>query len=360
LQLEKNIGELLYCHDCVIVPNFGGFVANYRSAWIDELRQKVHPPSKEIGFNRNLQRNDGLLVDHFAQAERISFNEAGELIAEQIGLWNKKLESGERVELSGIGGLYFDRARNLHFDPDISTNYLTSSFAMGAVQLPKLNSVPVEVPEPVVEELPGPIVVPLKVLQKHEDTEERSRVVWPAMAASVAILIAFGFWLSTRTSVIQDGMAALSGLELFKSAPAPVYTEHELSEIEVLEYRHIDIDHANNEDHFSYSFTEHSEVPSGRVIEWNIPKPVEPVHTAVVTPAVEFRYHVVGGCFSEEGNALGLIQKLQAEGYEPRLIDKRRGLHRVAVGSYLTKRQALKALAAVRKEHTPSAWLLVK
>jgi hypothetical protein len=38
MELNKYISDLLRKHNCVIVPDFGGFVANYRSAVIDKVR----------------------------------------------------------------------------------------------------------------------------------------------------------------------------------------------------------------------------------------------------------------------------------------------------------------------------------
>ena len=54
MDITKYIKELLFLHDCVILPGFGGFVANYKSAKIDEIRNVFFPPSKDIGFNREI------------------------------------------------------------------------------------------------------------------------------------------------------------------------------------------------------------------------------------------------------------------------------------------------------------------
>ena len=50
--ISKHIFELLYEHDCVIIPNFGGFVANYFPARLDELNNRVFPPSKHLLLTR--------------------------------------------------------------------------------------------------------------------------------------------------------------------------------------------------------------------------------------------------------------------------------------------------------------------
>ena len=57
-KIDKHINELLYNHDCVIVPEFGGFVTNYASAKIHPVQHTFTPPSKNIVFNKNLKNND--------------------------------------------------------------------------------------------------------------------------------------------------------------------------------------------------------------------------------------------------------------------------------------------------------------
>jgi hypothetical protein len=53
--ISKHISELLYFHDCVIVPGFGGLVANHITAVYDEEKNMFSPPAKEIVFNTNLK-----------------------------------------------------------------------------------------------------------------------------------------------------------------------------------------------------------------------------------------------------------------------------------------------------------------
>ena len=47
------ISELLFLHDCVIVPEFGGFVGNKKSAQLNKTTGTLTPPSKQILFNEN-------------------------------------------------------------------------------------------------------------------------------------------------------------------------------------------------------------------------------------------------------------------------------------------------------------------
>ena len=65
--VEYYISELLFLHDCVIIPNFGGFVGNPKSAKLNKITGVLSPPSKQILFNANLKTNDGLLITHISK-----------------------------------------------------------------------------------------------------------------------------------------------------------------------------------------------------------------------------------------------------------------------------------------------------
>ena len=52
--------------------NFGGFVCSSISANLNKKTGILTPPSKSILFNSQLKDNDGLLINHIAQAENIS------------------------------------------------------------------------------------------------------------------------------------------------------------------------------------------------------------------------------------------------------------------------------------------------
>ena len=51
MNIETYISDLLYRHDCVIIPGLGGIITNYRSAQIHPVSHKLQPPSKSIRFN---------------------------------------------------------------------------------------------------------------------------------------------------------------------------------------------------------------------------------------------------------------------------------------------------------------------
>jgi hypothetical protein len=130
MDISVYISELLFTHNCVIIPGFGGFVGNYLEAQIHPILHTVSPPSKAISFNRSLKNNDGLLVNHIALQNKISYDQSLQIIATWVSSANHILKAEEMLPLKHIGKLYPDAEKNLQFVPDESINYLKSSFGL--------------------------------------------------------------------------------------------------------------------------------------------------------------------------------------------------------------------------------------
>ena len=81
------ISELLFLHDCVILPDFGGFIASNKPASLNSKTGELSPPFKELMFNTTLKTNDGLLLSYIVEKEKISHEE----VLERILLYSKGL-----------------------------------------------------------------------------------------------------------------------------------------------------------------------------------------------------------------------------------------------------------------------------
>jgi len=126
MMLEKYIKDLLYRYDCVIVPNFGAFIANQKSAKVEG--NKFLPPFKQITFNSLIQNNDGLLANHIAQTDKMPYETALNFIKFEVEEWIDKLLDEELI-LEGIGNFFLVNDV-IQFEPDNSINFLTSSFGL--------------------------------------------------------------------------------------------------------------------------------------------------------------------------------------------------------------------------------------
>ena len=75
IELSRHIESLLLVHNCVIVPNLGGFVAQNCPARYVKEEQLFLPPYRNIAFNPSLQMNDGLLAQSYMQAHGTDYTQ---------------------------------------------------------------------------------------------------------------------------------------------------------------------------------------------------------------------------------------------------------------------------------------------
>ena len=106
--LQNYISSLLVEYDCVIIPDFGGFVANYASAKIHPTQHTFEPPFKQIAFNKNLTTNDGLLANAVAIGQSITFVEASSWIEQEVLRIEIRLAKKEPIKLDNVGTLFYD------------------------------------------------------------------------------------------------------------------------------------------------------------------------------------------------------------------------------------------------------------
>ena len=132
------IAELLFKHDCVIVPDFGGFVArNYNSSF-SKGSNLLFPQSKHILFNKNLIHNDGLLISALSQKKEMQITDATKQIEDYKEYIQSLLSAKKRFELTNIGLLYIDSENTLRFETKADVNFLLDSFGFEPVMANEL------------------------------------------------------------------------------------------------------------------------------------------------------------------------------------------------------------------------------
>jgi hypothetical protein len=124
------IRELLFSHDCVILPSFGGFIGNYTPAVIERGSNTFSPPRKAISFNRNLNQNDGLLISRISAVRGSGYADARRVVEEFVQETRERLSKGEHVTFDLIGTFRNNSEGNPVFEPDGSTNFLLDSYGL--------------------------------------------------------------------------------------------------------------------------------------------------------------------------------------------------------------------------------------
>jgi len=315
LKLDQHISDLLYRYDCVIVPDFGGFVANYQAAKINSRTNMFTPPGKQLSFNKNLSGNDGLLASHIVQQYGVNYDDALRSISDCVNEYQRELKSGKRVLIDKVGVLYQDENKNVLFEPVSTVNYLSDSFGLDKFHV-----------SPTIEEEK---IIPIE--------KNKIRRIHPGrVAAAIAIpffFIGSAFLFQNR---IDENYAQIQLSSLGFNSAEPVYStrnEVRLNSTNIEENHSFDalVDEASKR---SFAFVPDIES--------------------------EENWFIVGGCFSEESNAKSFIKKLQKKGYPAKKIDHYKKLHAVAYKGFSKESDAREFLAQVKQDENVSAWLLKK
>ena len=132
MKISTYIFELLQSHDCVIVPNFGAFVTRNISAKISSDGSRIFPPNKEISFNKNVVKNDGLLLNAISSNENINYEGAEQKITNWVTRINKKLEKQRYIEIKNIGSISLENSKYI-FAPNQNSIFLKSSYGFNSI-----------------------------------------------------------------------------------------------------------------------------------------------------------------------------------------------------------------------------------
>ena len=310
--ISSYISNLLFIHDCVIIPKFGGFVGNNTSAVLNETTGVISPPAKEILFNPNLQTNDGLLVNHIALSEQITNEEAKRNLEEYVSNIKEKLQSIRTYRIEKVGLLSIGIDGNILFLQDSFTNYNLNSFGLKSQQTEK-----VDVINKKIELVTAPI----------SNKKGRNRV-WRAAAILLPIigLSLISITQEQKINNIYSQMANFNPFSMFENT-------EEISELESENMKNISI---KGEDVIT--------TPEVEGIEENI--------------IIEKNFHLIAGAFGNKNNAEKLVKKLKAENYNSSIVGTTKGgLIRVSFDSFATKEEANLALGILKSENK-SSWIL--
>ncbi len=126
--LAPYIKQLLYRHECVIIPSFGGVVAQYSSAQIHPVQNVFSPPNKSLAFNKGLCHNDGLLASEIVRITGVSYEAASLAIGQYVRKLESDLKTKGQTVIPEIGKFFFDIENNLIFESSTENNFLSQSF----------------------------------------------------------------------------------------------------------------------------------------------------------------------------------------------------------------------------------------
>ena len=318
MKIEQYISQLLYRYQCVTVPGFGAFLTENQSARIDENTNSFFPPSKLISFNPYIKNNDGLLANHLAQAEKISYEVAITIIQNEVTIWKEKIQEIGQFSIKNIGGFRLNSEKNIVFVPAEQINYLKESFGLSnyispSVQRETLREVYKEQVEAIEE------IAPIAITP-----ERRNNKNWLKYAA---------------VFLLTAGISGVVGFKLYENYENRIAQETLLVETNVQKKVNQKIQEAT----------------------FFIENPLPSVTLTVPSSEEKQPYHVVAGAFRIERNAENAYKTLLRLGFKAkRLSPNKHGLHPVLYGSFSSYSEAHNAMKDIKKLDNKDAWLLIE
>jgi hypothetical protein len=350
--VEEIICQLLLRHSCVIIPSFGGFVAQSVSASIDKENGIIHPPSKHLLFNKNLINNDGLLTAEYATFNRINYTDSLSKIDLFTSNLKSELNSGRKVELPKIGTFHLDVEKNICFEQNRYFNFLLNAYGLSNVQF-----VPSQKVQEVVEESITPIVeveIPIVAIETpiiDINTSRKSRKLIKYVAAAACFLpIAFySFWIPAKTNVIQSGVISINDFNPFYKSEKGLYSPSK-ADLESVKFEDV-----------SYTPTPYTEIESTEIEPTEIVSTSESnsnLNTSINVKSSNKRqsFEYIVGCFSSNVNAVNLVNTLKNKGFDATIISGG-NLTRVSIGS-ASNSKALDSLIQLSNSKGYQGWIL--
>lgn len=322
-KINKHISYLLCEHNCVIIPDFGGFIANYESARIDSNTHIMYAPKKTIVFNKSLQNNDGLLVNEIASCEGLTFKQAKKELDKYVLNLNESLQLYKKVFIDEVGTLLKTSDDKILFVQSNTRNHLLDSFGLTTIQYPAIQRNTVQ--EKFEEKI------------KHIDTKHlpSNKKPWLRAAAILLPLLMVSALGISNKDKIQTTYANLSPFSFTSNTEA--ITESK-----------------------TYSLASFNVESPTNTIEEAIISFYEAKESMVPSSTDEKDKHfIIAGAFSSKKNAQKMISTLQGANFsKSRIVNQSNsGLYRVCYDGFANPSEALESLRTIKRTN-PSAWML--
>ena len=394
MNLSNYIAELLVKNNCVIVPNFGGFIANYQSAVIDEVRNKIYPPSKHVLFNPSLLSNDGLLADYVSRQIQKSYGETLAKIEVEVEVWKQKLAKSERISIGEVGFL-FQNEKTISFEQNREFNLLLGAYGLSSVKFisAKPNAIApkqdeVETKSAKVIEFKAPET---NIEDNKEELKSQKQITtlvrpkskrWKYVAVACLLpALFYSYWIPMNSTVLDTGNIQMADFNpLHQKAQKTYQTRLEKTELTPVEtlttWDELTQNINPNVKVYNYKFNDELYIPvklnkievkkTETLEEINDTKETElvdsnhenqDVQETITVEKTDHHIHLIAGCFSSKANANNLVNDLKSKGYNAHIVDQNKGLFRVSAESFSSKSEA-KSIKSKLASESISTWIL--
>tara|TARA_B100001564_G_scaffold214797_1_gene180782 strand:+ start:824 stop:1789 length:966 start_codon:yes stop_codon:yes gene_type:complete len=317
--IKQYIKELLYIHECVTIPSFGAFLTQSTRAFVNYEVGNFEPPKKIIGFNILLKNNDGVLANHLAKKEKISYEKALKKIEKEVIIWKQRLNT-QNLFFPGIGEMKLTYDKKIEFSPSRQINFDSNSFGLKPFQRNLIKK-----------------IIPVSDNKNlfHMDNQTKDDLMFtPEGKKSQNPFL--------RYAAIAILTIALLGTSYYYGDK--YMTEEKIEATKIAQKKIKD-----NVLNATFDLGTISKIELNFDAENNY-----------IQPVAEYNfYSIIAGSFRSMSNAEKKLSTLIEEGYNAEYSKSSpEGLYRVAYGRFESKKEALKLLNFIRYTLEEEAWYL--
>ena len=319
--INRYISGLLFIHDCVILPGFGGFVTNNKDASHNELSSTFYPPKKDILFNKNLTYNDGLLINYLAKNLKITYTEAKKRVKDEVQKAWLELDKNGSVIFEGVGTFEYDAERKIIFSPDDSENFSTDSYGLSSFRFPTLSY-----------QKNARDIIPLYNYTSNMNESVKKTIKWSVAAIAITI-----FGLAALIPFQKSNLGnQVAGYSFDTANDKPIEIVHTAMPVDT---------------------------NMAEVINQNVDKRLALFYSEKTHPSVKkqntkgYTFYIIGASYKDEANAQEHADIFIKKGFNATVLNVNE-LYRVSLYSFDNKVSALHELRRIRNEEdNDKVWL---
>ena len=353
IELSRHIETLLLENDCVIVPDFGGFVAHYNPATSIEEECLFLPPARIIGFNPQLKMNDGLLVQSYMSVYGTNFADATRMVDKDVRGLVACLHENGKAELPNIGEISYNIHGTYDFAPYDNKVTTPGLYGLDSFEMKPLAALREAEARRTPARFPGMEISPARRTGRGRRMWKPNRAYLSNAAAAIAAIILF-FTFSIpveNTEVIRGNYAQLLPTEMFEQMKkqslvlTPVSTPQSgkrqaAKDVKPAAVREVKVKAKESRPQSS------AETP-------------QPQKQTEAKALVKKTYHIIVASMATEKEAQRMAGRLKKEGYQGASAIIGDGKKRVSIESFATRAEAYQSLQVIREQEAyRSAWIL--
>ena len=331
LRIISHIEQLLFSHDCVIVPDFGGFVLRNVSAWVDNSSHMFYPPRKDVGFNATLKHSDGLLAESYMRKYSVNYNTARLMIEEDVAELKKYMQDNGKISFEAIGSFSIGEEGQMVYKSASDSRFGVNNYAFVPFEMSTLDEIlsaeSVNNADSKVEKKRNTVYIPI------------NRTFLKAVSATAAAVALF-FVFSTPVNDVNHSA--------YKASFVPTELSFETT---------VQAEAIVNPD--SLQKTEEAETTEDVIVE-HLERTEQPAAAVKVEVKNQKMYHIVVGSFPSEKQANEFLSSIDKATFANASMVLRNDKYRVYVDKFDNRESAEKYIETVRNNPKyKDAWLFI-